>query len=114
MSARPSHHGHAGELARNALRRGAGAAFPYRRYAIGALLLDLHDPQRVLGHLPEPLIEPAEDERVGYVPNVVYTCGAILHAGQLVVPYGFSDSGVAIASVPVPELLDALLSGGPC
>jgi predicted GH43/DUF377 family glycosyl hydrolase len=77
-------------------------------------LLDLHDPQRVLGHLPEPLIEPAEDERIGYVPNVVYTCGAIVHAGQLVVPYGFSDSGVAIASVPVPELLDALLSGGPC
>jgi predicted GH43/DUF377 family glycosyl hydrolase len=87
---------------------------PMRRYAIGALLLDPREPQRVLGHLPEPLIEPAEDERVGYVPNVVYTCGAIVHAGQLVVPYGFSDSGVAIASVPVPELLEALLSGGPC
>ena len=86
---------------------------PMRRYAIGALLLDLKDPHRVLGHLPEPLIEPTEDERAGYVPNVVYTCGAIVHAGQLVVPYGFSDSGVAIASIRVPDLLDALLSHGP-
>ena len=85
---------------------------PMRRYAIGALLLDLKDPLRVLGHLPEPLIEPTEDERAGYVPNVVYTCGAIVHAGQLVVPYGFSDSGVAIASIQLPDLLDALLSGG--
>jgi predicted GH43/DUF377 family glycosyl hydrolase len=85
---------------------------PMRRYAIGALLLDLNDPQRVLGHLPKPLIEPAEDERTGYVPNVVYTCGAIVHAGRLIVPYGFSDSGVAIASLPVADLLDALLSGG--
>jgi|SRR5688572_9376378 predicted GH43/DUF377 family glycosyl hydrolase len=85
---------------------------PMRRYAIGALLLDLKSPHRVLGHLPEPLIEPTEDERAGYVPNVVYTCGAIVHAGRLVVPYGFSDSGVAIASIHVPDLLDALLSGG--
>ena len=85
---------------------------PMRRYAIGALLLDLKDPHRVLGHLPEPLIEPTEDERAGYVPNVVYTCGAIVHAEHLVVPYGFSDSGVAIASIRVADLLDALLSGG--
>jgi predicted GH43/DUF377 family glycosyl hydrolase len=84
---------------------------PMRRYAIGALLLDLHDPQRVLGHLPEPLIEPTEDERTGYVPNVVYTCGAMVHAGRLVVPYGFSDSGVSSASVPVADLLEALLAG---
>ena len=85
---------------------------PMRRYAIGALLLDLQDPRQILGHLPEPLIEPTEDERTGYVPNVVYTCGAIVHAGRLVIPYGFSDSGVSIASVRVPDLLDALLSGG--
>jgi predicted GH43/DUF377 family glycosyl hydrolase len=85
---------------------------PMRRYAIGALLLDLKDPHRVIGHLPEPLIEPTEDERAGYVPNVVYTCGAIVHAEHLVVPYGFSDSGVAIASIRVADLLDALLSGG--
>jgi len=85
---------------------------PMRRYAIGALLLDLKDPHRVLGHLPEPLIEPTEDERAGYVPNVVYTCGAIVHAEHLVVPYGFSDSGVTIASIRVANLLDALLSAG--
>jgi predicted GH43/DUF377 family glycosyl hydrolase len=65
----------------------------------------------VLGHLPEPLIEPTEDERTGYVPNVVYTCGAMVHAGRLVVPYGFSDSGVSSASVPVADLLEALLAG---
>ena len=86
---------------------------PMRRYAIGALLLDLQDPHRVLGHLPEPLIEPAEDERAGYVPNVVYTCGAIVHAGRLVIPYGFSDCGVAIASLAVEDLLEVLLSNGP-
>jgi predicted GH43/DUF377 family glycosyl hydrolase len=83
---------------------------PMRRYAIGALLLDLDDPQRVLGHLREPLIEPDADEREGYVPNVVYTCGAIVHADQLVVPYGFSDSGVAVARVALSELVEALLS----
>jgi predicted GH43/DUF377 family glycosyl hydrolase len=83
-----------------------------RRYAIGALLLDLDDPHRVLGHLPEPLIEPTEDERSGYVPNVVYTCGGIVHAGRVVIPYGFSDCGVAVATVAVADLLEALLSNG--
>jgi predicted GH43/DUF377 family glycosyl hydrolase len=85
---------------------------PMRRYAIGALLLDLDDPHRVLGHLPEPLIEPTEDERSGYVPNVVYTCGGIVHAGRVVIPYGFSDCGVAVATVAVADLLEALLSNG--
>jgi predicted GH43/DUF377 family glycosyl hydrolase len=83
---------------------------PMRRYAIGALLLDLHDPHRVLGHLPEPLIEPTEDERTGYVPNVVYTCGAIVHAGRVVIPYGCSDCAVAVATVAVTDLLEALVS----
>jgi predicted GH43/DUF377 family glycosyl hydrolase len=83
---------------------------PMRRYAIGALLLDLADPRRVIGHLPDPLIEPEEDEREGYVPNVVYTCGAIVHGKRLVVPYGFSDSGIAVAQVALAELLDALLA----
>ncbi len=55
-----------------------------------------------------PLIEPDETEREGYVPNVVYTCGAIVHGDELVVPYGFSDSGIAIAQVPVADLLSAL------
>jgi predicted GH43/DUF377 family glycosyl hydrolase len=83
---------------------------PMRRYAIGALLLDLNDPRRVIGHLPEPFLEPDEDEREGYVPNVVYTCGAIVHAKQLVVPYGFSDAGIAVAHVALSDLLEALLT----
>jgi predicted GH43/DUF377 family glycosyl hydrolase len=81
-----------------------------RRYTIGALLLDLADPTRVIGHLREPLIEPDEDEREGYVPNVVYTCGAIVHGDRLVVPYGFSDSGIAIAHVALSDLLEVLLA----
>ena len=86
---------------------------PMRRYAIGALLLDLDDPKRVIGFLPKPLIEPDENEREGYVPNVVYTCGALLHGEQLIVPYGFSDAGVAVAQVPLSPLLEALLSSQP-
>jgi len=86
---------------------------PMRRYSIGALLLDLADPTRVIGHLPEPLIEPDENEREGYVPNVVYTCGAIVHGGELVIPYGFSDSGIAIAHVALDDLLEALMRAGP-
>ena len=82
---------------------------PMRRYAIGALLLDLEHPERVIGHLPAPLIEPDESEREGYVPNVLYTCGALVHGGELVVPYGFSDSGIAFAQVPMAGLLQALL-----
>ena len=85
---------------------------PMRRYAIGALLLDLADPRRVIGHLPNPIIEPDEDEREGYVPNVVYTCGAIVHGGRLVVPYGFSDAGIAVAQVALADLLAALLASG--
>lgn len=83
---------------------------PMRRYVIGAMLLDLHDPQRVLGHLPTPLIEPDENEREGYVPNVVYTCGAIVHGKRLIVPYGFSDYGVAVAQLELADLLEALLA----
>ena len=81
---------------------------PMRRYAIGALLLDLHEPRRVIGRLSRPLIEPDEDEREGYVPNVVYTCGAIVHGDRLIVPYGFSDAGVRIAQLALSDLLDAL------
>lgn len=83
---------------------------PVRRYAIGALLLDLQDPRRVLGYLPQPLLEADENEREGYVPNVVYTCGAIVHADQLIIPYGFSDAGVAVAQLKLSELLGALLA----
>ena len=83
---------------------------PMRRYAIGAILLDLDDPRRVIGKLHEPFLVPEEDERDGYVPNVAYTCGAIVHGGQLVLPYGFSDLGVRIAMVPLEDLLSRLVN----
>ncbi len=66
----------------------------------------------MIGHLPKPFIEPDADEREGYVPNVVYTCGAIVHGEQLVVPYGFSDAGIAVAHLPLADLLEALLASG--
>jgi predicted GH43/DUF377 family glycosyl hydrolase len=83
---------------------------PMRRYCIGALLLDLEDPSIVLGHLETPLIEPDEPLRNGYVPNVVYTCGALIHAGRLILPYGLSDTSTTIATVDVGDLLAALNS----
>ncbi len=83
---------------------------PMRRYTIGAMLLDRDDPRRVIGRLAEPLLEPEQDEREGYVPNVVYTCGAMVHDGQLILPYGFSDTGVGIATTPLDELLARLES----
>jgi predicted GH43/DUF377 family glycosyl hydrolase len=84
---------------------------PMRRYAIGAILLDLDDPRRVIGHLAEPLRSPAADEREGYVPNVVYTCGGIVHGGQLILPYGFSDVGIAVAKVPLDDILSRMVDG---
>ncbi len=81
---------------------------PMRTYCIGAILLDLDDPTRILGQLPQPLLSPAADERDGYVPNVVYSCGALVHADTLVLPYGIADAAIGIATVPLPELLAAL------
>jgi predicted GH43/DUF377 family glycosyl hydrolase len=81
---------------------------PMRTYSIGAILLDLDDPTRILGQLSQPLLSPATDERDGYVPNVVYSCGALVHAGILVLPFGISDGAIGIATVPLPELLAAL------
>lgn len=86
---------------------------PMRRYALGALLLDHDDPTRPLGYLADALLEPAEDERDGYVPNVVYSCGGLVHAGRLVVPYGISDRGAAAATFPLDGLLDRLTTAGP-
>jgi predicted GH43/DUF377 family glycosyl hydrolase len=79
-----------------------------RRYAIGAILLDLDDPGRVTGRLPEPLLEPSPEERDGYVPNVVYSCGALVHAGRLILPYAMSDQCTSFATVPLDELLREL------
>jgi predicted GH43/DUF377 family glycosyl hydrolase len=81
---------------------------PFRTYALGALLLDLDDPRRVIGHLREPLLTPADDERDGYVPNVVYSCGSMIHGDRLVVPYGYGDVGARIATVSLDELLSRL------
>lgn len=81
---------------------------PMRQYCIGAVLLDLEDPARVIGQLEEPLIAPAEDERVGYVPNVVYTCGSMIHNGSLIIPYAVSDVITKFARVDLGELLSAL------
>ena len=81
---------------------------PMRTYRIGAILLDLEDPTRILGRLREPLLSPAPDEQDGYVPNVVYSCGALVHAETLVLPYGIGDAAIGVATVPLPELLAAL------
>ena len=83
---------------------------PMRTYRIGAILLDLEDPTRIIGRLREPLLSPAEDEQNGYVPNVVYSCGALVHAENLVLPYGIGDAAIGFATVPLPQLLDALES----
>lgn len=81
---------------------------PMREYAIGAVLLDLEEPERLIGALPEPLLTAAESEREGYVPNVVYSCGAMAHGGNLVLPYGCSDSSVRFAIIDLGLLLARL------
>jgi predicted GH43/DUF377 family glycosyl hydrolase len=78
---------------------------PMRKYCIGAALLDLEDPSRVIGRLAEPLIEPEGNEREGYVPNVVYSCGALVHQGRLILPYAMSDKATAVTSVSLKLLL---------
>lgn len=87
------------------LTHGVGAM---RTYRIGAILLDLDDPTRILGRLREPLLGPASDEQNGYVPNVVYSCGALVHADTLVLPYGIGDAAIGFATVPLSGLLSAL------
>lgn len=83
---------------------------PMRQYCIGALLLDRDDPTRVIGQTREPLIVPAEDERDGYVPNVVYSCGSMTHNGALLIPYAMSDVATSFITVRLEELLDYLVA----
>ena len=83
---------------------------PMRRYCLGAALLDLNDPSKVIGRLDEPLLSPMEDEREGYVPNVVYSCGSIIHRGELMIPYGISDEAASFATVNLERLLTVLKS----
>lgn len=83
-----------------------------RRYCIGASLLDINNPEIEIGRLKDPLIIPNPDEREGYVPNVVYSCGSIIHNGELIIPYGLSDHSSGFATVNLKILLDRLKSGG--
>jgi predicted GH43/DUF377 family glycosyl hydrolase len=85
---------------------------PMRRYAIGAMLLDLENPERVIADLPEGLLDPDEIEREGYVPNVVYSCGGVVHDGRFWVPYGASDVRVGFASVSLDQLLGRMVPTG--
>jgi predicted GH43/DUF377 family glycosyl hydrolase len=81
---------------------------PMRRYCISATLLDLEDPSKVIGRLKAPLLEPATHRMDGYVPNVVYTCGALIHGGHLILPYGLNDTETTIVTIELEKLLAAL------
>ncbi len=81
---------------------------PMRSYAIGAWLLDLDDPTKLIGRLRRPLLEPLPEEQDGYVPNVVYSCGSLVHGETLLVPFGIGDSAIRFATVPLRQVLDAM------
>jgi predicted GH43/DUF377 family glycosyl hydrolase len=81
---------------------------PMRKYAMGAFLLDLNDPSRVIGRLESPLLEPNANEREGYVPNVVYSCGCAIHGRELIIPYAMSDYASTFATVPLDDVLAAM------
>lgn len=84
---------------------------PMRRYCIGASLLDLEDPTKVIGRLKEPLLSPSKEEREGYVPNVVYSCGSLIHNNHLILPYAVSDYSSSYATVELNSLLKMLKKG---
>jgi predicted GH43/DUF377 family glycosyl hydrolase len=88
------------------LTHGVGAM---RKYAMGAFLLDLDDPSRVIGRLEVPLLEPDANEREGYVPNVVYSCGAVIHNRELIIPYAMSDYASTFATISLDEILGAMV-----
>ncbi|HEX4646771.1 MAG TPA: glycoside hydrolase family 130 protein, partial [Verrucomicrobiae bacterium] len=81
---------------------------PMRKYCIGAFLLDRDDPGKLIGRLREPLIKPNENEREGYVPNVVYSCGSLRHGRQLIIPYAMSDYATTFATLSLDEVLSAM------
>lgn len=85
------------------------AVGPMRKYVISVTLLDLNNPSIVIASLDEPLLSPTEDEREGYVPNVLYSCGMMVHGGDLIIPYAMSDSAVGFATVKISEVLQELL-----
>ena len=87
------------------LTHGVGAM---RKYALGAFLLDRDNPSRVIGRLKTPLLEPNANEREGYVPNVVYSCGALIRGRDLIIPYAMADYASTFATVPVDDVLNAM------
>jgi len=86
---------------------------PVRKYSIGAVLLDKRDPSKVLGRTPEPLIRPEPYEREGYVPNVVYTCGAMRHGDQIILPYAVSDTFSKFATIKIDDLMNSIVGEHP-
>jgi len=85
---------------------------PMRKYCIGAFLLDRDDPTKLIGRLREPLLKPTGEEREGYVPNVVYSCGALIHERHLILPYAMSDFATNFATISLDEILGAMESAG--
>jgi predicted GH43/DUF377 family glycosyl hydrolase len=83
---------------------------PMRKYCIGAMLLDLEDPSKILGHLREPLLTPESTDREGYVPNVVYTCGALIHRSRLILPFGLNDTVSTIVTMELDALISLMLA----
>jgi predicted GH43/DUF377 family glycosyl hydrolase len=88
------------------ITHGVGAM---RRYCLGAVLLDIDDPKKVIGQISEPILMPNENEREGYVPNVVYSCGSIIHKKELIIPYAMSDYCSGIASISMDDLMEKML-----
>jgi beta-1,2-mannobiose phosphorylase / 1,2-beta-oligomannan phosphorylase len=85
---------------------------PVREYVLGISLLDLENPAKEIGRLPDPLLLPNAKEREGYVPNVVYSCGSMIHGENLILPYAMSDHSSTYATVNLAELLAALKQSG--
>ncbi|MCK4943201.1 MAG: glycosidase, partial [Candidatus Aminicenantes bacterium] len=81
---------------------------PMRSYSLGTVLLDKEDPTKVIGRLKEPILIPNEEERDGYVPNVVYSCGSIIHNNELIIAYGMADYASGFVGIPLDELLEKL------
>jgi predicted GH43/DUF377 family glycosyl hydrolase len=83
-----------------------------REYTLSASLYNLENPEILIGKLNEPLMVPNEEEREGYVPNVIYSCGSMIHNEDLVIPYAMSDHASSYATVNLKELLDVLKATG--
>jgi predicted GH43/DUF377 family glycosyl hydrolase len=83
-----------------------------REYTLSASLFDLENPEIEIGRLNEPLMVSNEEEREGYVPNVIYSCGSIIHNNDLIIPYAMSDHSSTYATVNLKELLNVLLASG--